>query len=562
MTRRKLGLNKQTVLHLGANYSSTFDEDDVELTNNSTTLREGDIALGLSDNVFGFEDGDTTINTSGWTDWAGDTGNLTAQTSTVYTGTYTGQLSVSGNSTVEITTTANGEPAPQQLSITIGSDGSGGQGEFVDDNMALRVRNGNGNDIIEVYFDAALDVSVIGSSSDNYQDEWSANSSPNEITLYNIDYQNQTFDYEIVTDRSTLTGEGLSLGRDTSYIGNINLLLQNAETSSGRNMFIDDVALPEPFSSGDSRIQIGDSPPEKIKSWDTIYYNDAPDGETVTMDVLSGYTIMRRLAEPFLRSGGNSFNDGISGDSDGIVWGLDSSDVYEFDVSSGISYTGNSININNNLGSGISGGVYVNGNYWISTNGDTTIQEYDTSWNLTGTTIDFSGEASNANALTTDGQYIYLVDYQKIYEYDPSTQSYTGNSVGITSHTQDNNIASAVYIDGLFYVFDQEFGIVFEYDFDSGYTGNALSVGLSVNDRISGFAGDGDKQFGFRDNGEILTLGGGFSEAMTDVSNGDVIDTISTDKEAAPRVNLSRADNTNSPSLSAVEVWWERENLL
>jgi hypothetical protein len=260
--------------------AQSFDESDVTVTTTDTDVANGSIELLSSETIDNFEDGDITTLSSLWNGWNGDTGNLTAQQTTVINGSFSGGLdSNSEYATVSSTrssTTANDYLCSVRIPDKAGTNSDGTTvtiGDFSADNQIgflLFVDDGG-----VTWRDDTGDQTVRSS--------WSVDTTYNLQFIF--DFTNETVDIVI-----NGTNEGTFNFRQSASSYQF-IEFGNRTTNSGisREIYFDDVEIDiNPATSGSAVIEWDRGIPTDIFEWDVATFTRTLDGETV--DVYVAYS--------------------------------------------------------------------------------------------------------------------------------------------------------------------------------------------------------------------------------------------------------------------------------
>ena len=254
--------------------SITFEESNITVTNNQTTINDGSVGLVDLTVIDDFEDGDITTLSNKWDGWTGDTGALKAQTGTVISGVYSGELSAP-NAVTSISTTRDSITATDRVALLLRSDNQTGDASDLFD-----VRLSASSTFIDnINFTDDGNITVGG----NDVSTWSANTTY-LVEIKNIDYSNDT--YDLAVDGSIIASD-VSFSNSASGIDTLSIRNITANSNQSRNLYIDDVQVggPQSTTNGDVLVQWDEGTPDDIDSWDLATYQRTLDGETVTVDI-------------------------------------------------------------------------------------------------------------------------------------------------------------------------------------------------------------------------------------------------------------------------------------
>jgi hypothetical protein len=188
-----------------------------------------------------FESGDLTVEASNWADWSGDTGNLSAQQTTVLSENWSGEFT-SANENVRFQTNRSSAITPTKIQYDIQMDNRTGNSR--DRTPQFNGENGAGTIGIYVgfYGDGSIESpfgTQVASSG-----TWSANTQY-RVTLDNIDFLNGTYDLTItdVGAFSDIVSETGVVFDDSSVSDLATLEFANTTDSSTEtvNLYIDSV---------------------------------------------------------------------------------------------------------------------------------------------------------------------------------------------------------------------------------------------------------------------------------------------------------------------------------
>lgn len=206
-----------------------------------TTGTGGNVKLIKERVIFDdFEDNDI----QGWT---GETGSFTASTTDAISGTYSGVLSADGgNKEVELPLN---DVKPSEFEFTVKLDKKTSATSNFDSvrieikdsgNFLLLLRFLDGDDTIDLF--AGRDIRI--------QNGWSANEAY-RLVLSNIDYVEETFDYEVtrLSDGTVLGSGSTEFVGSCQHIGNIKF---SNDAQSNRDAIIDDIKGKGGFFSSGS----------------------------------------------------------------------------------------------------------------------------------------------------------------------------------------------------------------------------------------------------------------------------------------------------------------------
>jgi hypothetical protein len=262
--------------------ASTFAESEITLTTNKATVSSGSIELGNApETVDDFEDGDITTKSSNWDGWNGDTGTLSAQTSTVLSGSYTGEFYEQGSSNSsesrEISTSVTNPAKPTEVSLSIQATQSG---DGNDKYIFFISKGGRLNEQLARFslFGDGTTNATGGSSV-----SWSGGTTY-EIKFTNIDYDAQTLD--IIFDGTTISS-GVSFTDSPDSIDTLQFRITNwYDVDQTIYLYFDDlIAYTGDAKSGDALIEWDSGSPSDIDSWDLATFQRTLSSETVTVDV-------------------------------------------------------------------------------------------------------------------------------------------------------------------------------------------------------------------------------------------------------------------------------------
>jgi hypothetical protein len=266
------------------------NDTDVKVIHESPTPRtqtvDGSIELIDERIVLDYENG---IQTEDY-NWLinGDTGNLSAQSTTVLEGTQSGELVAAGVDTSFSLTHKDGVAQDVEFTIQIENDTANASDfsrvEFYDDTGAslgyLQFNDGAGN---IVWNDGTSDTEI--------QASWTLG------TTYGVELDP---DLSAGTAELTFNGTTTSVGlaATPTYIKRIQFRNNTSNAATTRSIYLDghNIGARE---YGEALLEF--NPPDKrIESWDILRFNTTPNGETVEVDVEdeSGTSLISGATDP------------------------------------------------------------------------------------------------------------------------------------------------------------------------------------------------------------------------------------------------------------------------
>lgn len=239
---------------------------------------DGDYKLGiLSPTLDDFEDGNITVEADGWSGWSGDTGAFSVQSSTVISGSYSGELysSPSTTNSVEIAGTSR---SPVRIDLSIQLDNSLDNSR---DGVQISLETEDRSRIVEVEFVDFDDNIYVYADNSEKVGNWNPGSKYT-ISYRNIDYSNNTF--EVYIDDSKVH-DG-TFGVSASEIDYIKLRNEAGSNNDPRNVYIDDINTERPAISGNvtDRFAAPTTAPTDFKQWNTIQAQGVTTGGSTSAD--------------------------------------------------------------------------------------------------------------------------------------------------------------------------------------------------------------------------------------------------------------------------------------
>lgn len=176
-----------------------------------------------------FEDNDISISDPNWSGWTTDTSNLTAQQSTVISGSYTGKIN-SANQFVELNASRS---SPKKI-------------VRFDFSVQLDNKNGENNDKFTIQLEesgTALGSFQLQGDGDIYDgqksvDTWSVNTTYH-VSFRNIDYNSETYDLYI---NGSVVSTDVPFQDSVSAIDSIEMFNSTSQSGATVNAYIDDFA--------------------------------------------------------------------------------------------------------------------------------------------------------------------------------------------------------------------------------------------------------------------------------------------------------------------------------
>jgi len=326
--------------------------------------------------------------------------------------------------------------------------------------------------------------------------------------------------------------------------------------------------------------------PNDITSWDVATFQRTLDGETVDIDAVYDSP---SFSQSFDVSGEDSQPGEVTWNNDGTkmyIIGADSDAVYEYDVSTAYDISTTSFSQSFSVASedGFSQGMAWNNDgtkMYISGSNTQNIYEYnvssafDVSTASLSQSFDVSSETSSTNGVSWNGDgtkmYIPGGANDRIYEYNLST----GFDVSTASLSQSLDVSSedtnpqgmSWNNDGTkMYMVGNINDTIYEYDLSTAYDISSASLntsfGVSTEDTApNGMAwnNDGTKMYMAGEGSaviyeynveEVYSLG--FTTAVSNISRGADISSVSSNRNLKFNVTLERTDTANNPTLDAI----------
>lgn len=189
-----------------------------------------DVVLVDGTSIDGFEDGDINIETSGFSGWGGQTSALSAQTGTVLSGQYSGELTVS-NSFREVEF-GSSTTRQSSLSFSVQTDNTGSGS---DRPAQIAVRNAaNANTFALLRHTPGGDVKIINGGADPTIGSWS----PGVAYEYTLEFDFQNDELTVVRDGTTL-GTAAFLSSATAW-DTVKLAADSSSSGQTINTYVDD----------------------------------------------------------------------------------------------------------------------------------------------------------------------------------------------------------------------------------------------------------------------------------------------------------------------------------
>jgi hypothetical protein len=259
----------------------TFTEPDVSVTQNRTIITNGSIEIAPPPDeiIADFEDGSTTTVNPDWDGFKGDIGSLTAQQSTVISGSFSAEFAVAND--FEFISTQKPTLASADLNITVRA---GAQNKNSDDFFVITIADSNTDELLGLRFDDGGAISEVFSGT-TLASSWSAS------TDLKLRFE---FDFSADTTAIFLNGKNLgTISNNASTTGYDVIEINNRTNASGttRSLFIDDIIEIEAgaaITNADALIEFDSGVPTDINSYDLASFQRSPDTETVTVDVEDG----------------------------------------------------------------------------------------------------------------------------------------------------------------------------------------------------------------------------------------------------------------------------------
>jgi len=254
----------------------TFTESDVTVVSNGTSISRGGIKL-IDPVIDGFEDGDRTVEDPDWNGWFGDTGFLSAQQTTVITGSTSGELAANNASNSVYTNKDSATTQKAKISLQISADNGGSDTV----NLIFNQRtadNSTGGRVVRIVFNDSGPIINEGDST-NIRSSWSVGKT--YTFEVNFDFANDQFEL-ILNGANEGTFDFVNSASDWGQhvINNTTTL-----TGSSRSVFIDDVSEGTATTSGDALVKFDSGVPADIDSYDLATFQRTTDGETVSIDI-------------------------------------------------------------------------------------------------------------------------------------------------------------------------------------------------------------------------------------------------------------------------------------
>jgi hypothetical protein len=263
--------------------TTTFTESNVTVTNTNTKISNGSIELGVGNSlqtIDDFESNDLVVEDADWADWSGDISSLSAQQSTVISGSFSGEFEASNE---EITTLIQRSPGIKasrvdvKIQIENATTSTGDRTE-----ITLTDGSFSGSRVAQITFNDGGDIEAEG----NDTGEDTQSNKTFTVSFRNIDYANSSYDVFLDGSQVLSNVSGFGSGVELKTIEIINRTDNSGET---RSVYIDDIEVAEaPAKSGNALVEFDSGVPEDISAYDLISFQRTPDGETVTVDVEDG----------------------------------------------------------------------------------------------------------------------------------------------------------------------------------------------------------------------------------------------------------------------------------
>jgi hypothetical protein len=181
-----------------------------------------------------FESGNLVVEADPWGDWSNDTGNLSAQQSTVLAGSWSGEFT-SANENVNVDLVRNPAAQIRTVELLVQIDNQTGNGS---DAHPIRIRSGS--DLASgLQFNG--DGSLQSPPGSDISGSWSAGTLY-KVILKNHDYSADTYDLELIDeDASSTVVSETGLNFDTSVADADTIRIQNYTGASGGtvNVYLD-----------------------------------------------------------------------------------------------------------------------------------------------------------------------------------------------------------------------------------------------------------------------------------------------------------------------------------
>jgi len=177
-----------------------------------------------------FEDNDITVLANDWSGWSGDTGSFSAQQATTISGSYSGELSSSGEYVAVNTTRSSDTTSILEIATDVGSD-TGDSG----DSVQIVIQTVSGDFLLSLSFvdNGALEESFSGQT---ILSSWDVGS--DYVFRVEPDFDND--EAEIIVNG---TNQGtFPFNSTASGWGSIELRNDTGSSGASRSAFIDDVA--------------------------------------------------------------------------------------------------------------------------------------------------------------------------------------------------------------------------------------------------------------------------------------------------------------------------------
>jgi len=251
--------------------ASTFNESDVTVINNDTTIKNGSIKLSGANVIEDVEDNDITVTSPNWSGWNGDTGDISAVSSPALSGTYSLEINASNNRVV--VDTDRNTPTTDSFEFLAQIDSqTGNTGD------STRIKPGKdffgwvefkqGNDDLIWYDGGTEHVLISYSINTTYKIRLDWNFSSNEVTIF-VDGNNKgTYPMGSVSDFDQIE-------LDVSSTGSGGII----------NLYVDELKAGSKKTNGDALVSFDSGVPTDIDSWDLSTFQRTLDNETVSVDV-------------------------------------------------------------------------------------------------------------------------------------------------------------------------------------------------------------------------------------------------------------------------------------
>jgi hypothetical protein len=250
-----------------------FTEPDVTVTNTDVEIRNGSIQLIAP--TFWVDDFEDGVDSN----WTGNTGQLTAQTTTVLAGSQSGQLDSSNSISRVQYPLSTARTGTIKLSVQISDVGT----DSTDEVSAPKLYS-NGSGLCRVGFnDGGNDILVRDSGNNSVANLGSWTTGTTYEVEISPDFANNEFD--VILDGTT--NGPYQFGTSADSYDEVEVWTDTRADSYSRSVYFDEENISDK-SSGNALIEWDKGVPTDIYGWDVATFTKSPDGETVTVDVEDG----------------------------------------------------------------------------------------------------------------------------------------------------------------------------------------------------------------------------------------------------------------------------------